>query len=90
MFPNITKVIHILLLKSVTACGVERANSTLRFVKTAFRSTMGEDRFNALMLMNVHRDIDLDPEAIIDKYAMKHPRRMLLLNPLAGDDDTNL
>src|SRR5678816_2966934 len=46
MYPNITTIIHILLLTSVTACSVERANSSLRFVKSCFRSTMNEDRFN--------------------------------------------
>ena len=44
MFPNIVKIIHLLLLTSVTSAGVERANSALKFVKNAFRSSMGEDR----------------------------------------------
>jgi hypothetical protein len=51
MYPNITTIIHILLLTSVTACSVERANSSLRFVKLCFRSTMNEDRFNGLIFI---------------------------------------
>ena len=85
MYPNITTIIHILLLTSVTACSVERANSSLRFVKSCFRSTMNEDRFNALILLFVHKDIKLDIDDIINAYARKHPRRMTLLNPLACD-----
>ena len=50
MYPNITKMIYLLLLTSVSASGVERANSSLKFIKNASRSTMGEDRFNALIL----------------------------------------
>jgi hypothetical protein len=30
----------------------------IRFIKNSFRSTMGEDRFNALLLLYVHKDID--------------------------------
>ena len=32
MFPNITTIIKLLLLTSVTSSGVERANSSLRFI----------------------------------------------------------
>ena len=77
-FPNVTKLIHLMLLTSVTASSVERANSSLKFVKNSFRSSMGEDRLNSLLLLYVHRDIELN----IDIYARKHPRRMLLSDPL--------
>ena len=82
MYPNITTIINLLPLTSVTSSGVERANSSLRFVKNAFRSTMGEDRLNALILMYVNNDIEINIEEIIDIFATKHPRRMLLSNPL--------
>ena len=62
---------------------VERANSSLRF--NVYRSTMGEDRFNALMLLYhlyVHKDIELNIDAIIDSYSRKYPRRMLLIDPI--------
>ena len=45
---------------------------------------MKEDRLNALILLFIHRDIQLDFDAIIDMYATKHPRRMLFLNPLSN------
>ena len=44
---------------------------------------MSEDRFNALILLYVHRDIKLNFDEVIDMYARKFPRRMLLLNPLS-------
>lgn len=83
MYPNITKILNLLLLTSVTSSGVERANSSLKFIKTASRSTMGEDRFNALILLYVHKDIPIDAESVVDMFARKHARRMLLGNPLA-------
>ena len=43
---------------------------------------MGEDRFNALMLLDVHKDIELNIDAIIDSYGRKYPRRMLLIYPI--------
>ena len=68
-----------LILTSVTSSGVERAISSLRFIYNVYRSTMGEDRFNALMLLYVHKDIELKIDAIIDSYSRKYPRRMLLM-----------
>lgn len=84
MFPNITKVIHLLLLTSVTSSSVERANSSLRFIKSYLRSTMGGERFNALMLLFIHKDIKVDVSKIIDIFVSRNSRRMLLENP-TGD-----
>ena len=44
---------------------------------------MGEERLNALSLACIHRDMFLDYDKVIDTYASKHPRRMLLINPLS-------
>ncbi|XP_052809413.1 52 kDa repressor of the inhibitor of the protein kinase-like [Mya arenaria] len=82
MYPNISKVLTLLLLTSVTSAGVERSNSSLKFIKNPHRSTMGQSRFNALMLLFIHRDIKLDIEEIVNIYARKYPRRMLLIDPL--------
>ena len=60
---------------------MERGNSALRFVKTVYRSTMGEDRMNALLLLFIHKDIPLDYGSIVDKYARCNPRRMNFINP---------
>ncbi|WAR24223.1 P52K-like protein [Mya arenaria] len=82
MYPNISKVLTLLLLTSVTSAGVERSNSSWKFIKNPHRSTMGQSRFNALMLLFIHRDIKLDIEEIVNIYARKYPRRMLLIDPL--------
>ena len=39
---------------------------------------MGEDRFNALILLYAHQDIVLDTKKIVDMYALKRPRRITL------------
>ena len=61
-----------------TSTTVKRANSSLRYMKMDFRNSMTEDQFNALILLYVHRDIKLDTEKIIEGYAAKYSRRMLL------------
>ena len=70
-----------LSITPVTVASTERANSALKFIKSD-RSTMGQDRLNALLLLYVHKDIVLDYEAVIDLYASRYPRRMVLVNSL--------
>jgi hypothetical protein len=41
----------------------------IRFIKNSFRSTMGEDRFNALLLLYVHKDIEIDISKVVEMYA---------------------
>lgn len=82
-YPNIAMILRVLLLLPVSAATVERGNSSLKLVKSKKRSTMGEDRMNGLLLLNIHRDIKLDHDAILDSYARANGRRMKLLNPLS-------
>ena len=84
MFPDIYVVLSIACIIPVTTATVERSNSALKYVKTALRSIMGQERLNSLLLLFIHKNISLDYEAIINSFASKHPRRMLLSNPLAG------
>ena len=65
MFPDITRILTTILTTASTSATVERANSSLRYIKTDFRNSMTEDRFNALILMYVHRDIKLDREKLL-------------------------
>ena len=61
----------------------KQENSTLQHLRTDFRSMMGEERLDALSLVYIHQDIFLDYGKIINIYASKYPRRMLLINPLS-------
>ena len=70
------------MIAPVTSATMERSNSSLRIVKSGFRSTMREDRLNALLLLFIHKDIALDYDAIIDDYAKRNQRRMTFINPL--------
>ena len=59
MFPNLKKVMSILLTISATSALLERANFALCFIETDYSSAMSEDRFNALALLYLHRDKNL-------------------------------
>ena len=63
----------------------KNANSALQHLRlsTDFQSMMGEERLNALSFVCIHQDIFLDYDKIIEIYASKYPRRMLLINPLS-------
>ena len=81
-FPNIFTTMQLLATLPVTTCTCERSISVLRRLKTYLRNTMTENRLNGLALLNVHRDIHLDINEVIDCFAIRHPRRMKLLDIL--------
>ena len=79
-FPNIKRILVISSTFPVTSCECERSISTLRLLKTYLRSTMHQDRMNALALMYVHRDIAISCGEIAQEFAIRQPRRLLLPN----------
>eukprot|EP00112_Aurelia_sp_Birch-Aquarium-sp1_P020218 Seg5161.1 transcript_id=Seg5161.1/GoldUCD/mRNA.D3Y31 product="52 kDa repressor of the inhibitor of the protein kinase" protein_id=Seg5161.1/GoldUCD/D3Y31 len=79
-FPNLYTAFQIAATIPVTSCPCERSISVLRRLKTYLRNTMGASRMNGLALLNVHREICLDVNAVIDRFAILHPRRMKLID----------
>ena len=69
----------------VSTAATEHSHSGLQIVKTKLQSTMGQQRLNALMLLYIHKDIQINYQKIIDIYANRYPRRMFK-NPLAEED----
>ena len=78
-FPLISKILKLLMLIPATAATVEKAHSSLKFVKNDLRSTMSEDRMKALMLLYIHKDLSLNYDQVIDDFARRNPRKMLLV-----------
>ena len=70
------------MLMLTTAATVEKARLLLKFVKNDFRLTMREDRLNGLMLLYIHKDIVLEYETLINHFANKYQREILLVNLL--------
>ena len=84
MFPNIKVLLLILCTLPVTSCSAERSFSGLKRIKTALRSTMGNERLTSLALLHLHRDIDVSVRDIVEEFARRHPRRLELADILAN------
>ena len=80
LFPNIKTLLTILCILPVTSCSSERSNTTLKITKTRLRSTMSDGRFTGLMLMSIHRDINISVDRVISEFSRKHRRRLQLEN----------
>ena len=77
LFPNIFLCLYLLMVVPVSTAATERSHSGLQIVKTKLQSTMGQQRLNALMLLYIHKDIQINYPKIIDIYANRYPKRML-------------
>ena len=86
MFPNIHCLLRLVCTIPVTSCECERSISVLRRLKLYLRSSMGQERLSGLALMHIQYGMELNLDEIINVFARKHPRRMVLLNILGGDD----
>ena len=63
----------------------KKVNSTLQHLRSDFRGIMDEEDLNGLSFLYIHRDIFLNYDKIIDIFASKYLRKMLLINPLRED-----
>ena len=80
MYPNVYTMLKLCATLPVTSCECERSFSMIKQLKTHIRSTMGQERLSGLALMNIHRDIPIAADDIVDNFARSHPRRMELVN----------
>ena len=65
---------------SVTSCKCERSISGIRRLKTFLRTSMGEERMNGLLLLHIHYDMKIDIESIVEEFARRHSRRLMLID----------
>jgi len=82
-FKELKKVIELIVVIPVSSASAERSFSTMRRVKTYFRSTMKSSRLNDLTLLSIEREISgqfMDnPSAVIDEFAVMKKRRLEFL-----------
>lgn len=81
LYPNIYRILSILLTMPVSTATAERSFSAMRRIKNYLRSTMGESRFSALALMHIHKDFQHDVDQAIAEFAGAANRRLALLFP---------
>lgn len=75
LYRSIFRFIKIAATLPVSVASSERSFSSLRRLKTYLRSSVGQERLVGLTLLNVHREVEVDPEHIIDELA-KRPRKL--------------
>ena len=78
IFPSTYKLLQILAILPVTTESSERSFSTLKRLKTYLRNTIGENRLNNLVLLNIHREIMLTTDEVLNDFA-KDSRKIKLL-----------
>ena len=79
-YPNTAYLYRLCLALPVTTASAEWSFSKLKLTKTALRSTMGESRLSALLLLRIERELTdkVDFECTIDAFAALRQQRVPL------------
>ncbi|ESO11803.1 hypothetical protein HELRODRAFT_153371, partial [Helobdella robusta] len=75
-YPITQKLFRIIKAYPVSVASAERSFSTLRRIKTWLRTRMTEDRLVGLALLNVHRDVLVNVENVIERFAKSGNRKI--------------
>lgn len=78
IFPNLFRLFKVFMTMPVTTATAERSFSQLRLLKTHLRSVMLSNRLNGLALMAIHKEVKIDYDDVILRYAMNHDTRLRL------------
>jgi len=70
-FPNISFLWKLLTTSPVSTSTPERTFSTMKRLKNYLRNSSGQKRLTGLALLSVHRQIHIDPDEVIDRFAKK-------------------
>lgn len=79
-FPNVNIALKIFLTMAVCNCSAERSFSCLKRIKNYLRSTIGQDRLNALAVLCIEAELTsaIDFGDIIDDFAKQKARKKIL------------
>ncbi len=75
-YPHISLLLQLLATRPVTTAEAERLFSKLEQTLTAIRSSMDEERLEALILLQVHRSDTPSIDAVTDRFASTAARRL--------------
>ena len=81
IYPNIYVVIRILLIVPVSIASAERSFSKLKLIKSYLRSTMGQEKLSALVVLSIEADIasKVDYELLIEEFRKVKSRKFMFL-----------
>ena len=72
--PSLEVLLQILATGPVTTATNERSFSALRYLETYWWLTAKEDRLNGLVLLFVHRDLNINFIRVVDEFSRKNRR----------------
>ena len=78
-FPNVYRLLSILGTLPVTTCESERVFSKLQRTLASIRSTLTEDRLEALLLLQCHREHCPTPDDVLSAFVKKARRLNFVL-----------
>ncbi|XP_014461093.3 52 kDa repressor of the inhibitor of the protein kinase [Alligator mississippiensis] len=73
-YPNMHILLKILCTLPVSTATVERSLSSLWRIKTWFRSRMGEERLNALAMLNINSSVEVTVSEVLDALSRRSRR----------------
>jgi hypothetical protein len=76
LFPNISVVLKLLVTVPITTAEAERCFSKLERTLTCTRATMGEQRFESLMMLAIHLSDTPTIDEVINRFATTSSRRL--------------
>uniref|UniRef100_A0A2S2P6H6 Zinc finger MYM-type protein 1 n=2 Tax=Schizaphis graminum TaxID=13262 RepID=A0A2S2P6H6_SCHGA len=68
-FPNLFKTYKALGTIPVSSASAERSFSKVKLIKTRLRSTTGQSRLESLLMLSMERDVPINHQEVIDKFA---------------------
>lgn len=74
LYPNVYKLLKIFCCLPFSNAYTEKSFSSLKRLKTYLRNTMSEQRLNGLAHLNIHTDIKITPEEVLEEFCKKTRR----------------
>lgn len=80
VFPNLFKLIQVGLTIPISSATCERSFSSMRRIKNWLRTSMTQEKFTDLSIINIERDLStkIDKDTIINNFS-KSERRISLI-----------
>lgn len=76
MYPYVHLALRIFCTMPVSVASAERSFSSLKRLKTWLRSTMAQDRLVGLGLLHIHREVTLNIDNVVNRFASKKKRKL--------------
>ncbi|XP_060869724.1 uncharacterized protein LOC132944421 [Metopolophium dirhodum] len=74
VYPNVYKLLQVAITLPISSSTCERSFSAMRRLKTWLRTSMLQNRFNTISILNIEKDIvkHIENDSIINKFARKY------------------